>query len=390
MIRNVIKSICMFAVMASVSRAEIIYSNPTDVHVTGTWEFSGDDSVLVAPMNFPIDLNHDGANDVSINHHFVRRVNRIERDAFELLQMANLGQREVFSLLKEARSIALVAANEGVNDADMLKRFQIQLDSKLDRINRISETTAYNGQKLLDGSAGMMGTASNSNVTVLNVADTVQPGTYAFNVDTSGARATTLTKSALVSPLGQEETLAINGVKVELYAGMTGTQVQDRINLFTDQTGVTGHIVRDGFDAGKLRFSGVAFGHASNLDIISNVAQGTADSSSVGTTLIEDHGVDVVATIGGIQFNGHGNTVTADSGLGRGLSLAVSPVDSADNHHLTFAGQLGVIDIQDQSLSFPLTATQDEAINIALRTLTPAALESESLEINLHTFLRST
>ena len=374
MVRRVFVSLVLLTLLARASWGEIIYSNPMDAHVTGSWEFADSDAVLVTPMNLAIDLNHDGADDISIDHHYVRGVNRIQRDAVELLQTASLGQRAVLALLKNVRSLTLEAATVA-NDAHEFSYLQAYVDNQLDTVNRIAENTAYNGQKLLDGSSGMRGVASNSNIRVLHVGETVQPGVHSFTVDTAAERASHVTANNITAnQLGQDETLTINGVRIELSEHLTGTQVMDRINQFIDQTGVTARVIADGADVGKLRLSSLPFGQAAQIELISNVAVSKANSTGIGTSLWGASGVDLVATIAGTQFNGQGNTVTADSGATRGLTVSVAPRDHGDGNHLTFAGQLGVIHVSDESLSFPLHPAQDETVRATIRSLHSSSL----------------
>ena len=287
--------------------------------------------------------------------------------ATSLVQTAEGALNEINSLLVKVRSLALDSANEGVNDADAMAANQAEIDNALDTINRIAENTQFTTKKLLDGSAGINGTPSDGDVTFLRATTDTQGGTHTVNIGTAAEKATHLTSAALANPLAQDETLTINGVKVELSSGLTGTQVQDRINQFTDQSGVSAHIVLAGADAGKLRLSSTSYGSAATLDVISNVAGATPDSTFIGTTLVQDTGVDVVASIQGTAFNGQGNVVTADSGVARGLSLSFAAVDAGDSAHITVAGAQGVVAIADESMIFQIGANQNQTAKVAIQ-----------------------
>jgi flagellin len=72
--------------------------------------------------------------------------------AISIIQTAEGALTEVHNLLNEMRELALHAANEGVNDETMLQADQDQIESIIQTINRIAETTQFGTLTLLDGS----------------------------------------------------------------------------------------------------------------------------------------------------------------------------------------------------------------------------------------------
>ena len=105
-------------------------------------------------------------------------------------------------------------------------------------IDQIAQNTQFGTKRLLDGSAGLSGTASNGNVTVLAASSTANAGTYAVDITTAAQRASVTAGSAQTGNLAAAETLNVNGVAINLSAGSTQTQVQATINQYTAQTGV--------------------------------------------------------------------------------------------------------------------------------------------------------
>src|SRR3954468_20459390 len=59
---------------------------------------------------------------------------------------------EVSSLLQSVKGLIVQAANSGAMSADEIKANQLQLDSAVQSITRISETTTFAGLHLIDGS----------------------------------------------------------------------------------------------------------------------------------------------------------------------------------------------------------------------------------------------
>ena len=72
--------------------------------------------------------------------------------ASQIISTADSALSEVNNLLNEVRGLVVEAANSGGLSPDEIAANQLQIDSSLEAINRISKTTTFQGQKLLDGS----------------------------------------------------------------------------------------------------------------------------------------------------------------------------------------------------------------------------------------------
>ena len=69
---------------------------------------------------------------------------------------------EMNSLLKSVRSLAVEASSTGGMDAQQIAANQAEVDSAINTIDRIANTTRFAGKRLLDGSQGFKETGSNS------------------------------------------------------------------------------------------------------------------------------------------------------------------------------------------------------------------------------------
>ncbi|MEM7272478.1 MAG: flagellin hook IN motif-containing protein [Actinomycetota bacterium] len=161
--------------------------------------------------------------------------------AVSVVQTAEGALNEINSILVKVRALSLDSANAGVNDQDAFAANQAEISNALDTINRIANNTQFGEKKLLDGSADVTGTPSNSAALSFNNATAAtQSGSYEVNVTQAAERAQlTGTQGA---NLGQNETLTINDVSVTLASGSTQQEVVDRINEFSSQTGVFAEI----------------------------------------------------------------------------------------------------------------------------------------------------
>lgn len=72
--------------------------------------------------------------------------------ANSVISIADSSLGQVSSLLIDIKALIVEAANTGAMNSDQIRANQLQIDASLDSIDRISKTTNYQGQLLLDGS----------------------------------------------------------------------------------------------------------------------------------------------------------------------------------------------------------------------------------------------
>ena len=287
--------------------------------------------------------------------------------AVSLVQTAEGALNEINSLLVKVRSLALDSANAGVNDADAQAANQAEITNAIDTINRIANNTQFGQKKLLDGSSGVQGVSTDTDVKVLKATGDTAAGNYAISITTAAQRATSDAGTAQTGALAADEIVTVNGVSIGLKAGLTQSQVVSRINEFTAQTGVTADA---GGAGGATRLYTTQYGSDASLSVVSNLAA-AGTSSGFGTTQVTDVGVDVVGTIGGDSFTGIGNVLTATSGAAKGLSVQIgvsaTPTTSA-------TGAQGSVTVTDNSLVFQIGANQNQTAKIAVSNVKPIGL----------------
>jgi flagellin len=69
-----------------------------------------------------------------------------------LIGTADSALGQVSSLLNDVRGLVVEAANVGTLSTEQIEANQLQVDSSLEAINRIAQTTTFQGRRLLDGS----------------------------------------------------------------------------------------------------------------------------------------------------------------------------------------------------------------------------------------------
>ncbi|MBW3539931.1 MAG: hypothetical protein KY476_06655 [Planctomycetes bacterium] len=297
----------------------------------------------------------------------VRNVDR----AISLSQTAEGGLNEISSLLTDLRALAVDSANNGALDPASLEANQASVRSILSTIDRIAGTTRFGTQDLLDGDSGISGFSNDPAVTFLRATDpsVVSPtnAPFAVTVTTAATRATVTAGVDQANPLAQAETLVINGVDIELEAGLNQAQVIDRINEFSGQTGVVAFQVGTG--ATQLRTE--LFGSEASINVISNRAPTAASSGFNNAAVAANTGVDAVGTINGVTVTGQGNVLTGDAGTAAsGISIRLEAANA--NATTTLApGANAAIVLVDNSRTFQIGAFADP-VNRATLTLDPA------------------
>lgn len=127
-----------------------------------------------------------------------RAITNSER-ANQMIATADSALGEVSGLLNDIRGLITEAANEGALSAEQIAANQLQVDSSLEALNQIAQTTSFQGRRLLDGSldfvtdAGSVSTIEDLQIDQANLGAT---GSIAVDVDVSAAATQAVLRSA--------------------------------------------------------------------------------------------------------------------------------------------------------------------------------------------------
>lgn len=308
-------------------------------------------------------------------------INNAEK-GISLIQTAEGALSEISSLLVRIRSLAIDSANSGVNDDDAMAANQAELENAIQTIDRIAENTQFATKKLLNGAGGITGISTNSDVHVLRATTDTVIGNYDVTVTTPAERANVTATTGQTAALAADEVLNINGVDIELVAGLTQSEVIARINDFTSQTGV---IADDQGAGGETRLYTEAFGSKAELVVYSNQAN-AVDSTGFGTTRQEDVGVDIEGTIGGVDADGRGEVMIAREGDVRGLTLSIASDTGANAIQTVSGASIANVSVADNRLHFQVGPNQYQLVSVAIDRVNPEALGLD-IEGNLFTRL---
>jgi len=81
------------------------------------------------------------------------------QQASQMIATADSALAQVSSLINDIRGLVTGAANQGALSNDQIAANQLQVDSSLEALNRIAQTTSFQGRRLLDGSLDFVTTA---------------------------------------------------------------------------------------------------------------------------------------------------------------------------------------------------------------------------------------
>src|SRR5688572_21316858 len=143
-----------------------------------------------------------------------RAITNSER-ANQLIATADSALGQVSSLLNDIRGLVSEAANTGALSQEQIEANQLQLDSSLEAIDRIAQTTSFQGRKLLDGSLDFTHTDPGNRLTQATASIAVGGAFATTTLSANGAN-----NDLLITARAAGTTA--NGYTVTVTAGATG------------------------------------------------------------------------------------------------------------------------------------------------------------------------
>ena len=242
--------------------------------------------------------------------------------AANVLNTAEGSLAEINSLLLQMQSLTVEAANTGGLSPEEIEANQLQVDAIIGSIDRISNTTQFNGRALLDGSldyeTANLDKAEIADVRV-NSATLPDNGSIGVDIRVNGAAAQA-TVTANAADLADDATIRLSGNKgveqISFAAGTTVAQMVTAVNQFTATTGVTA--VDDG---GTLTLQSEGYGTKQfvGVEVLSEGPAGTL-ATDLGGDNVKVGGVDADVLVNGVEVETDGLTVNARS---TGLDVTV-------------------------------------------------------------------
>jgi flagellin len=283
--------------------------------------------------------------------------------ASNVISTAEGALQEVAALLLNIKDLVVEAANSGAISPEEIAANQLQIDSAVESITRISNTTTFAGLHLLNGSLDYVTSGvATSAIRALHIsqanfgANETIP--VQINVITSARTAELeFRASAVTSPL----TLEIKGNEgvdvLTFTSGTTASAIAFAVNRIADATGVNAQLINSANANSGITFTSVGFGTKSFVSVrAQNGSFSTVDTA--GNSKTRTLGDDAVATINGALTVGDGlniklNTTTLDLELTLDAAFGIG----ANNFAVTGGGalfQLGPQVVSNQQVNIGL------------------------------------
>lgn len=263
-----------------------------------------------------------------------------------IITVAEGGLQEISSLLLDLESLVDQSANEAGLTAQEVAANQLQIDSILQSIDRLAESTAFGDKKLLNGDFGF--TTSGLNIDEPNG----NPVTHIDNLQVNAAKiaagafrqvnisratpsevaqlsavlgGTTATSTTLRNgTLGDTTTLQIRGNDgAELLSFASGTSADAIVTAINDRSALTGVAASafqgaDGAGPKSVTFYSTSYGDNAfvSIEVLENNGTAVGNSVGVGTGTASSRatGVDGSFTINGTQAIVDGLDIKARAG----------------------------------------------------------------------------
>jgi len=224
------------------------------------------------------------------------QASRNAQDGISMIQTAEGALNETHDILQRMRELSVQSGND-TNTLDDRKEMQKEVSQLKSEVDRISSTTEFNTQKLLNGSLGAQGNSSDSTKISVESVTGLKVGTYTTNVDAAATKASKLSTAnaddTKVSDAVAAGALKINGVTIETSGVTDVASLTAKVNSYKDQTGVEITAGADGSAA--LQLTATEFGSQGKIDLSGSNAAWN-DAGVFGGSAVTA-GEDVAVTI---------------------------------------------------------------------------------------------
>lgn len=292
--------------------------------------------------------------------------------ASNVIATAEGALNEVANLLLNIKDLIVEAANSGALSREEIEANQLQVDSAVESITRISNTTTFAGLKLINGSLDYIASGvDNGAIKALHISQ-AHFGTNAdipvqVNVVTSARTAELQFRNSAVT--GQAVTLEVTGntgVDVLTFtSGTTASAIAYAVNRLSDSTGVRAELINASNANSGIVFQSDGYGSKSFVSVTAQSGSfSTTDTNGVARSRTE--GRDAVATVNGALTVGDGlniklNTTSLD------LDLTLDESFGADSTSFAVTGGGALFQLGPQ-------VTSNQQVNIGLQSVAASKL----------------
>lgn len=241
----------------------------------------------------------DDAAGLAISERFTSQVKgtnqaiRNAGDGISLAQTAEGALKSSNDILQRVRELAVQSAN-ATNSASDRKSLQEEVNQLVSELDRISQTTEFNGKKLLDGSFGsqQFQVGANANQTIAVGTANMRTSSYGNNqMAASGLGAQATANNGMTAATAKIYGSA-GSATVDVGVDATARDIAGLVNAQSDKTGVTATAITKAelsFDTSGTYSLNLKSDNATATPVNFNIsATGTAEGLAAAVTAIND------------------------------------------------------------------------------------------------------
>ena len=248
------------------------------------------------------------------------------RRAGQIISTADSALGQVSNLLNDIRGLVVEAANSGALSDEEIAANQLQIDSSLEAINRIAQSTTFQGRKLLDGSLDFVSNAqsisslADINIDQANLGATgqidvevvINSAATQASIDAASGSFSTASQATADAADARVGTAAIGGETITI----TGSDSFANVTLVDSVAGGTGTA---SFDSG----TGV-------LTITGDFTNTNADAQTIQSAI---DGLDGFVATGATAAGTGGATAGTTATAAAGALLSVTAANSGSDYN---------------------------------------------------------
>lgn len=283
---------------------------------------------------------------------------------------------EVAALLLNIKDLVVEAANSGALSPAEIEANQLQIDSAVDSITRISNTTTFAGLKLIDGSLGYITSGVDQNVIRALNLQQVNFGTqdtFPVKIDVVASakpaelqfRSSAIANSVTLEIAGNEgvETLSFT-------SGTAASAIAFAVNRISDATGIRASLINSASPTDGIAFTSVGYGTKSYVSVRAQSGTFNVVDES-GATVQRAVGTDVTATVNGALTVGDGRTLKLNT-TSLDMELTLDPSFGVGQTEFTITGGGALFQLGPK-------VTSNQQVNIAIQSVAASKLGDDEV-----------
>jgi len=303
----------------------------------------------------------DDAAGLAISERFTSQIRGLDQarrnanDGISLAQTAEGALESAGNILQRVRELSVQSAN-ATNSASDRKAIQAEVGQLLSELDRIAQTTEFNGQKLLDGSFGSANFQIGANANQTITATTGNFRTTVYGAQLNASKYVGADDGATNDLAGDIAIAGLQTKTVTVSATDTAATAAAKINAVADSTGVTAsarnvsELKFTATDSYILSVKGDNTATAANvaINIQANDPEGLAEAVKAFNDVSSQTGITA-------KLNADGNGIILTNEAGADIKIEN---DTASGGSITLAGQdLEATNTADGELKFGGIAT---------------------------------